>query len=93
MCASSNGTSRGKWRIYTSAETHTLISKAVDLFGLVLTRSSGYRSLRIRNELFFIDRKITDDKNEGFIPLMIVGTAGWVGTGAVDPLPGNCSNL
>jgi aromatic-L-amino-acid decarboxylase len=79
--------SKGKWRIYTSAETHTWISKAVDLFGLGLDTIQWIPVVEDQKmNTSLLDKKITDDKNEGFIPLMIVGTAGSVGTGAVDPL-------
>jgi aromatic-L-amino-acid decarboxylase len=79
--------SQGKWRVYTSAETHTWINKAADLFGL------GLESLRWipvdrdqRMDIHKLEQAIVDDNNAGLIPLMIVGTAGSVSTGTVDPL-------
>ena len=79
--------SQGKWRVYTSAETHTWVNKAADLFGL------GLESLRWipvdkdqRMDIVKLEQAIIEDKNAGLIPLMIVGTAGSVSTGTVDPL-------
>ena len=78
---------QGKWRIYTSAETHTWINKAADLFGLGL---DSIRWIPVDNDqkmnLSLLEKSIEEDRKEGLIPLMIVGTAGSVGTGAVDSL-------
>jgi aromatic-L-amino-acid decarboxylase len=77
----------GKLRIYTSAETHTWINKAADLFGLGLDAIRWIpidADLRMNVEI--LDQKITEDKKQGFIPFIVIGTAGSVGTGAVDPL-------
>lgn len=77
----------GKLRIYTSAETHTWISKAADLFGMGLDAIRWIpidADLRMNVEI--LDQKITEDKKQGFIPFIVIGTAGSVGTGAVDPL-------
>ncbi|MBI4429802.1 MAG: aminotransferase class V-fold PLP-dependent enzyme [Ignavibacteriales bacterium] len=80
--------SQGKrfW-IYTSAETHTWIQKAADLFGF------GTDSIRwipvdgdLRMDLGALRRQIMDDVASGDVPLMVIGTAGSVGTGAIDPL-------
>ncbi|HEY4936925.1 MAG TPA: aminotransferase class V-fold PLP-dependent enzyme, partial [Puia sp.] len=79
--------SQGKWRVYTSSETHTWISKAVDLFGLGL---DAIRWIPVdadqRMDVSQLDKFITEDKNEGLMPFFVAGTAGSVGTGAVDPL-------
>jgi aromatic-L-amino-acid decarboxylase len=79
--------SQGKWRIYTSAETHTWISKAVDLFGFGL---DAIRWIPVdgnqRMNISLLNQQISEDKNEGLIPFLVVGTAGSVGTGVVDPL-------
>jgi len=81
------GPSDGKWRIYTSAETHTWINKAADLFGLGL---DAIRWIPVdtdqRMNISSLEKQISEDKIDGLIPLMVVATAGSVGTGAVDPL-------
>ncbi len=78
---------QGKWRVYASAETHTWINKAVDLFGLGL---DAIRWIPVggdqRMNISLLDQKISEDKNEGLVPFLVVGTAGSVSTGAVDEL-------
>ena len=73
--------------VYGSAETHTWIQKAADLSGL------GTASIRwipadgdLRMDVEALARQIDRDDAEGAVPLMVVGTAGSVSTGAVDPL-------
>jgi glutamate/tyrosine decarboxylase-like PLP-dependent enzyme len=74
--------------LYTSKETHTWINKASDLGGL---GTSAVRwiptdhELRMRTDL--LEEAIADDLAAGLAPFMVVGTAGTVGTGAIDPLP------
>ncbi len=74
-------------RVYASTETHTWIQKAADLFGL---GTDSIRSIPVdgqqRMDVTALRKRIGDDKVQGDIPLMVVGTAGSVGTGAVDPL-------
>ena len=78
---------QGKWRIYTSAETHTWISKAADLFGLGLDAIQWIPvDADQRMNMLLLEQRIEEDKKEGLIPLMVAATAGSVGTGAIDPL-------
>ncbi len=74
--------------VYASAETHTWIQKAADLSGLG-TEAVRFvpvdRRQRMRVDL--LARRIDDDVAAGVRPLLVVGTAGSVATGAVDPLP------
>jgi aromatic-L-amino-acid decarboxylase len=79
---------QGRLRVYTSAETHLWVQKAADMFGL------GTDSIRwiSTDEQFRMDpvalRKcIEKDLRDGDLPFLVVGTAGSVSTGAVDPLP------
>jgi aromatic-L-amino-acid decarboxylase len=74
-------------RVYASAETHTWISKAADLGGL------GTSSIRwiavdadLRMDVDALRRQIDADAADGDVPLLVVGTAGSVSTGAIDPL-------
>lgn len=74
-------------RIYASSEAHTWIEKAADISGL------GTDSIRKipcdahqRMDVAELERRIGEDRAAGDVPLMIVGTAGTVATGAVDPL-------
>lgn len=74
--------------IYASSETHTWIEKAVDMFGLP---PDGLRSIRVDGErrliLGDLEARIVADLEDGRIPVAVVGSAGTVSTGAVDPLP------
>jgi glutamate/tyrosine decarboxylase-like PLP-dependent enzyme len=84
------GGERGKspLLVYASAETHTWIQKATDLFGL------GTDAIRWipaddhqRMKTAELRRQIERDRKNGGYPFIVVGTAGSVSTGAVDPLP------
>jgi glutamate/tyrosine decarboxylase-like PLP-dependent enzyme len=74
--------------VYASAETHTWIHKAADLFGL---GTDAIRWIpvdaRQRMKTSELRRQIEDDRARGDRPFLVVGTAGSVSTGAVDPLP------
>jgi glutamate/tyrosine decarboxylase-like PLP-dependent enzyme len=74
-------------RVYTSAETHTWIQKAADLSGL------GTGAVRwiptgddLRMDVAALRRQVDADVAAGDRPLLVIGTAGSVSTGAVDPL-------
>jgi glutamate/tyrosine decarboxylase-like PLP-dependent enzyme len=74
-------------RVYASAETHTWIQKAADLSGL------GTASIRwiptdsaLRMDIAALRHHLHADAAAGDIPCIVVGTAGSVSTGAVDPL-------
>ena len=77
-----------KLRVYGSAETHTWIQKATDLAGLG-TASIRWipTDARLRMDVAALRRQIDADVAAGDVPLLVVGTAGSVSTGAVDPLP------
>ena len=75
-------------RVYGSVETHTWIQKAADLSGL------GTASIRwipadatLRMDVGALRRQIEADAAAGEVPCIVVGTAGSVSTGAIDPLP------
>jgi aromatic-L-amino-acid decarboxylase len=74
-------------RVYGSSETHTWIHKAADLFGL------GTDSVRwipcdreLRMNTSALRAEIDRDRQAGDLPFLVVGQAGSVSTGAVDPL-------
>ena len=73
---------------YASTETHTWIQKAADLSGL---GTEGIRWINVdkhqRMDLPALKGQYDRDLEEGFRPFLVVGTAGTVSTGAVDPLP------
>jgi glutamate/tyrosine decarboxylase-like PLP-dependent enzyme len=74
-------------RVYASSETHTWIQKAADLAGM---GSASIRWIRtdsnLRMDVTELRRHIEADAAAGDVPCLVVGTAGSVSTGAVDPL-------
>lgn len=77
----------GMLTVYCSTETHTSVHKAVELLGL------GRAALReipvdgqYRIDLDILKETIADDRRQGRRPIAVVGTAGTVNTGAIDPL-------
>ena len=74
-------------RVYGAAGTHTWIQKAADLSGIggdsvrwIETDQAG------RMRLDALRARIEEDRKSGAEPFLVVGTAGSVSTGAVDPL-------
>jgi aromatic-L-amino-acid decarboxylase len=73
--------------VYVSDEVHNCVDKAVDLLGIgwkqlrKIPTDDGYR---IRVDL--LKRAIAEDRRAGRKPAIVVGNAGTVNTGAVDPL-------
>jgi aromatic-L-amino-acid decarboxylase len=72
---------------YCSTETHTWVQKAADLSGLgtgelrwIPVESDG------RMNVAALRRRIGEDRAAGHRPCLVVGTAGTVSTGVVDPL-------
>jgi glutamate/tyrosine decarboxylase-like PLP-dependent enzyme len=84
------GLSGGKQRVlvYVSKETHAWIEKAAELFG------TGTQSIRWiatnadqQMDVAALEQQIIADCVENHLPFMVVGAAGTVSTGAIDPLP------
>ena len=77
-----------KLTVYTSAETHTWVQKAADLFGL---GTDAVRWIEVdaerRMRMDRLRERIAADRKAGFHPFLVIGTGGSVATGAVDPLP------
>ncbi len=83
-----NENPNGPFRVYASKETHTWIQKATDLFGLGTDSIRWIKTdQKQRIDLSALREAVKNDRQNGDIPMMIVGTAGTVSTGAVDPLP------
>ncbi len=93
----SKGVDGARLRAYCSKETHTWIQKAADIAGL------GTDSVRwiatdneMRMDLDDLRAQIRADLATGEKPFVVIGNAGTVSTGAMDPLPeiaGLCREL
>ncbi len=79
--------SSGRLRMYASSATHFSITKAAALLGI---GRENVRQVavdeRFRMRVDDLLAKITADLDAGYIPFCVVGNAGTVDTGAVDPL-------
>jgi len=82
------GPGRARLRAYCSSETHTWIQKAADLSGLG-TDAIRWIAANERQQMDVAElrRQIAADLEAGDRPFLVVGSAGSVSTGAVDPLP------
>lgn len=73
--------------VYGSRETHTWIEKAADVTGI---GTAGIRWIETdaeqRMRTAALEQQIQRDLAAGCLPFLVVGTAGNVSTGAVDPL-------
>jgi aromatic-L-amino-acid decarboxylase len=74
--------------IYCSAEAHSSLAKAVELLGM------GTRSLRrvptddlLRIDIAALAEMIARDREDGLLPICVVGVAGTTNTGSIDDLP------
>jgi glutamate/tyrosine decarboxylase-like PLP-dependent enzyme len=86
--AGSDGSAAKRLVLYASVEVHTWLQKGADLCGLGLdsvraVAVDGSRSMRVDD----LRRQIAADRQSGLQPAVVVGTAGTVGVGAIDPLP------
>jgi glutamate/tyrosine decarboxylase-like PLP-dependent enzyme len=74
-------------RIYASTETHTWIQKAADLMGFgtdsIVSIDTGKDQRMLVDDL---RKKIAADRKAGHQPWLVVGSAGTVSTGVIDPL-------
>jgi aromatic-L-amino-acid decarboxylase len=79
--------SSGRLRMYASSATHFSIPKAATLLGI---GRENVRHVaideRFRIRVDDLVAKITADLEQGYVPFCVVGNAGTVDTGAVDPL-------
>lgn len=73
--------------IYCSKGTHTWINKAADLFGF---GTNNIRWIEMNDQqqmnMEVLEGQIIADQKLGHLPFIVVGTAGSVSTGAIDPL-------
>ena len=81
------GAGAGRLTVYASDQVHSCVDKAVDLLGI------GTNQLRklesgpdFRIPVDGLEAAIAADRRAGFRPAIVVGNAGTVNTGAIDPL-------
>jgi aromatic-L-amino-acid decarboxylase len=72
--------------VYASGEAHTWLQKATDLAGLG-TDAIHWINGQQPMDLDELELRYGQDVDKGYQPFLVVGSAGTVGTGAVDPLP------
>lgn len=82
-------TAKTRLTAYTSAAAHGCIAQAMDISGL------GIEALRViptddhhRIDIGALEDAIAADRENGFVPFLVVGTAGTVDIGAIDDLAG-----
>ncbi|MDX2048071.1 MAG: aminotransferase class V-fold PLP-dependent enzyme [Chitinophagaceae bacterium] len=77
----------GQMIVYGSAETHNCVIKGADVIGI---GSDNFRKIPVdenyRIRIDELKKGIAEDRKAGHIPFCIVGNAGTVNTGAIDPL-------
>jgi glutamate/tyrosine decarboxylase-like PLP-dependent enzyme len=77
----------GKLRAYTSQSAHICISQAMEVLGL---GSAALRKIpvdgRFRMDTAALREAIAQDRANGLMPFLVIGTAGAVDTGAIDAL-------
>jgi aromatic-L-amino-acid/L-tryptophan decarboxylase len=79
----------GRMRIYASSETHTWLQKTADLAGLGTESISWIPADGMgRITVDAVRERIAADCAQGYQPFCVIGTAGTVATGTVDPLLG-----
>ncbi len=77
----------GRVRIYASAETHSCVTKGIELLGLgrsALRHIPVDENYRIRLDL--LEQALAEDRAAGIRPLALIGNCGTVATGATDDL-------
>jgi aromatic-L-amino-acid/L-tryptophan decarboxylase len=73
--------------VYGSSEAHSCLQKAVELLGL---GNKNYRHIPVNEnyemDITALEKAIAQDRAAGLKPICVIGNAGTVNTGAVDPL-------
>jgi glutamate/tyrosine decarboxylase-like PLP-dependent enzyme len=82
-----SGVGATRARVYSSTATHTWIQKAADVSGLGTDAIHWIETDESqRMDPAMLRRAIREDVASGYRPLMVIGAAGTVATGAIDPL-------
>ena len=81
------GPDRPRLTVYASDQVHHCVDKAVDLLGIgmaQLRKIPTDERFRLRTDA--LAHAVAADRAAGFLPAIVVGNAGTVNTGAIDPL-------
>ena len=85
--ATGNAAVGGQLVMYCSSETHNCLFKAADVIGI---GNDNLRKIPVdadyQIDVHALEKAILDDKSKGNVPFCIIGNAGTVNTGAIDPL-------
>jgi glutamate/tyrosine decarboxylase-like PLP-dependent enzyme len=77
----------GRFVAYCSTAVHTWLEKGMDIYGF---GTDSIRKIetnsRFQMKVDVLEDQIKKDIDAGFVPFLVVGTAGSVSTGAIDPL-------
>jgi aromatic-L-amino-acid/L-tryptophan decarboxylase len=81
------GEGRPRLAVYASDQVHHCVDKAVDLLGIGMNnlRKIG-TSERFEIRMDLLAEAVAADRRKGLTPAIVVGSAGTVNTGAIDPL-------
>jgi aromatic-L-amino-acid decarboxylase len=73
--------------IYCTKGTHTWINKAADLLGFGIN-NIRYIEMNEQEQMNAqaLEEQILEDEKQGYLPFIVIGTAGSVSTGVIDPL-------
>lgn len=81
------GEGRARLVVYASDQVHSCVDKAVDLLGI---GTNNLRKIetdeRFRIRMDRLSQTLAEDRRAGLTPAILVGNAGTVNTGAIDPL-------
>lgn len=73
--------------VYASTETHSCVDKSIDILGI---GSDNYRKIPVMPDytinMGLLKSQIEIDIADGYLPFCLIGNAGTVNTGAIDPL-------
>jgi aromatic-L-amino-acid decarboxylase len=73
--------------VYTSTEVHSSVQKAVELLGL---GNNQLRKIPVNDDytinLHALEQAIAADREAGYRPICVIGSAGTINTGAIDDL-------
>lgn len=72
---------------YISDQTHSSVAKGLRIIGIPQQRIRKIPTTPdFRMDTEILEKTIAEDKKAGFIPFVVIGTAGTTNTGSIDPL-------